>query len=474
MNQRSGTQPSANATIRPFTVLIVTDPSLRTNIEKIFPHSDFVSLRFLSILDVHDDTPETADRLLFGIHSPQIRRMLEIKRAWKRTSGTAVIAESMNTHDVVKLMRAGVSEVFDLHQDGALIREWLMMQYEEHLKEPAHMAHALGPRPENTFRGISEGIQRVRDLAVQAAQYPDLAVLIHGETGTGKEMVARLIHDRSPRSSGPFIEVNCSAIPETLMESEMLGYEKGAFTDARRARKGFFEMADGGTLFLDEIGVMPPSLQNKILKIVEEKTFRRLGGESEVAVDVKIVAGTNTDLQKAAETGRFRPDLYYRLNVFSILIPALRDRICDIPVLATHFLERIVLAYQLKISGFHPSTEALLIRYSWPGNVRELKHVVERACVIAQRGRILPSHLPDEIQTAAAPPHPAPADLPPEQMLCIPLPDDGISMTRIERLIMLDVLKRCGGNQSKAARFLKISRTRLARYVTDDPDDYAF
>lgn len=450
-----------------FNILIVSDPQFRILLESHLPNDDSLKVDFTPFDDVSSGCPEGYQLFLFAIRPSQLKKSMELKHLWSVKSETAVIGDKLHAHEVVRLIKSGFSEVFDISTDMDLIREWVLAHYEDSIRSKQAQTGSIRKKPEDRIRGDSNAIQQVRDMAVQAAGYADMTVLIQGETGTGKEMVARLIHETSSRRQGPFIEVNCSAIPETLMEAEMLGYEKGAFTDARRAKKGFFELADNGTLFLDEIGVMPLSLQNKLLKVVEEKKFRRLGGETEITVDVKIVAGTNEDLDKAASEGRFRPDLYYRLKVFNILIPALRDRQHDIPVLADFFLDQVKSRYSLPISGFHPTTEKLLIQYRWPGNVRELKHVVERACVLAARGRILPNHLPEEVQAATLSRLQSDSmEIPSSSSLCIPLPDDGIAMDDIERHVMQEVLKRCNGNQSLTARYLKISRTRLIRKLS--------
>ncbi len=392
--------------------------------------------------------------------------------AWARTQNKtfdkqiAIVSQHVHTNDIVRLIRFGFSEVFDIFEDLALLNEWILHHYEQKLIAAQEQISSIrNSIPQTVIIGESESMKTVRRLAGDAGQYSDMTVLLQGATGTGKELVARYIHESSDRSAGPFVEVNCSAIPETLMEAEMFGYEKGAFTDARRTKLGFFEMADHGTLFLDEIGFMSLNLQNKMLKVIEEKHFRRIGGEKEIFVDVKVIAGTNINLDLAISKGEFRSDLYYRLKVFTIRIPSLRERPDDIQLLAEHFLDAVSLRYRLTLQGFHPSTKKLLQDFSWPGNVRELKHVVERAAVLARHGRILPSHLPEEMQMLEQESAISPI-LKDTEKLCIPLPADGISIETIERIVIREVLNRCSGNQSRAARLLKISRTRLLRKLS--------
>lgn len=447
-----------------FEILVITDPTVTTDGFQL-PADDLLICRDVSFEELSDmDSAPTENLILFLIRPDRVRKCIELIRGWKDQRPAAVIGVQLGASEIVRLMKAGLNEVFDYQEDRELIREWVNHHYEDYLTSQAGKREQVGRIPEERIVGSSPEIQRVRELAIQAAAYPELTVLVQGETGTGKEMVARLIHESSTRSKGPFVEVNCSAIPETLMEAEMLGHERGAFTDARKGKKGFFELADKGTLFLDEIGVMSSSLQNKILKIVEEKKFRRLGGEREIKVDVKIIAGTNEDLEIASKEGRFRPDLYYRLMVFNIDIPALRDRKPDIGILAEHFLNASRKRFNLMVSGFHPATRRLLEQYSWPGNVRELKHVIERACVLAGRGRLLPNQLPDVLQQQPLPDvRELVSELNERETMTIPLPIEGIELNELERMIMREVLRRSGGNQSKAARFLRISRTRLIR-----------
>ena len=235
------------------------------------------------------------------------------------------------------------------------------------------------------------------------------SILITGESGVGKEVIARnihqMMHGMTASPSVPFIAVNCSALPDTLLESELFGYEKGAFTDARKSKKGLFEVADGGTLLLDELGEMKLSLQSKLLRVLEERVVRRIGGQEEIPVDVTVIATTNRDLSEAVEKGEFRMDLYYRLNAFSLNVPPLRDkdRRDDIPFLARHFLASFAKEYNKKIAGFSAEAEQLMLSYRWPGNVRELKNVIQGIVVLQNTRVIMPEHLPLEISGLAMP-----------------------------------------------------------------------
>ncbi|MEO6462457.1 MAG: sigma-54 dependent transcriptional regulator [Candidatus Eisenbacteria bacterium] len=250
--------------------------------------------------------------------------------------------------------------------------------------------------------GQSPELKRVLEQIAKIAKLSTSTVLIRGETGAGKELVAQQIHVQSPRGMGPFVELNCSAVPENLLESELFGFERGAFTDAKRTKKGVFEMAASGTLFLDEIGEMSLGLQAKLLKVLESKTFRRLGGTADITVDTRIVAATNRDLKKQVELGRFREDLYFRLQVIPIEVPPLRARASDIPLLLRHFIERFSREVGRVPARIHPEAERLLTAYAWPGNVRELRNVLERVVLLESDEEIRPEHLPLEISRPAA------------------------------------------------------------------------
>jgi Nif-specific regulatory protein len=288
-------------------------------------------------------------------------------------------------------------------------------------------------------------------------------VLLRGESGTGKELIARAIHVQGPRAGGPFIKLNCAALPETLLESELFGHERGAFTGAVQARKGRFELADGGTLFLDEIGDMPLGTQAKLLRVIQEKRFERLGGTRTLTVDVRIIAATNRHLERAVAEGTFREDLYYRLNVLPIVLPPLRDRREDIPALVEHFLGRFNAENdkQVRITG---RTLQAFLEYPWPGNVRELENVIERLVVLAHRNLVLPEDLPQVITAAAAVAGPGgrgpgerrgPRDAGGEM--------GGTRLRDMEREAILAALDRAGGVQARAAEYLGIT-PRQIRY----------
>jgi DNA-binding NtrC family response regulator len=304
--------------------------------------------------------------------------------------------------------------------------------------------------------GASRLVGDLKGVILRIAESDATTVLLQGESGTGKDLVARIIHFASARAKAPFIAVNCVALPEHLLESELFGHEKGAFTDARAQKKGLFEQADGGTVYLDEIGDMRPDLQAKLLRLIEEKSFRRIGGVRDLRVDVRIVAATNRDLEKSLAGGEFRPDLYYRLKVFPITLPPLRERPEDILPLMRHFLLRFSREMRRETPALHPDAEARLQAYAWPGNVRELRNVTERALILGGEGKLGVEHLPAEIRgPTVRPSGPALASRP----AC--LPAEGVRLEEIERDLVRQALDSTGGNQVRAARLLGISRDAL-------------
>ena len=296
--------------------------------------------------------------------------------------------------------------------------------------------------------GTSEQTHALRAAIAQTIQADPATVLITGETGTGKELVARAIHYNSLRKDQPFMVVECAAVPATLLESELFGYEAGAFTDAKTSKKGLLEVAEGGTVFLDEIGDLDPSIQAKLLRVLEEKRFRRLGGIKDHAVDVRFLAATNRHLEALIKEGRFRQDLYFRLNVFRIGISPLRERKEDLLPLVKHFIEQFNREFHKQINGLSFAAQQRLMRYEWPGNVREVRNVMERAVILEQSELISPQTL--SLGGGGWP-----------EVEEIRLPPGGIALEEVEKKLVQEALERVGGNQTEAAKLLKISRFAL-------------
>ena len=297
---------------------------------------------------------------------------------------------------------------------------------------------------------MREVVNFVRRVAASEAT----TILLEGENGTGKDLVAKTLHYQSVRQAEPFIAINCAAIPETLLESELFGYEKGAFTDARSQKRGIFELADRGTLFLDEIGEIPLMLQAKLLRVLEEQTFRRLGGLKDIKLDLRVVAATNKNLREAVKEGAFRQDLYFRLNVIQIVIPALRDRPEDVLPLARFFIEHYNRKFRRSIEGVSDSVARLMLAHDWPGNVRELRNAIERAMILEESSEITPPSLPISISR-------------PENnnghLAAVPaeIPVEGLSLEDNERMLLARALEKTSGNQTQAARLLRITRDTL-------------
>jgi two-component system response regulator HydG len=299
--------------------------------------------------------------------------------------------------------------------------------------------------------GQSTALQKLTDL-LDRVTGSESTVLVTGESGTGKELIARALHKRSPRSGGPFVAVDCASLPEHLLESELFGHARGAFTDAHAARTGLFVEASGGTLFLDEIGELPPGLQPKLLRALQERRVRPVGSNAEVPIDVRVVAATNRDLESAVGERAFREDLYYRLNVIHVQVPPLRQRGNDVLLLAQHFLEALQSGPDKRVRGFSTKAAARLLGYSWPGNVRELRNCVERALALARYSEITVDELPDRVR-----------DPKPAETAAAPDPSSMATLAEVERRHILHVLEAVSGNKTLAAQVLGLDRTTLYR-----------
>jgi two-component system response regulator AtoC len=298
--------------------------------------------------------------------------------------------------------------------------------------------------------GQSAKMQSILQVTERVARSEATAIFVRGESGTGKDLLARAIHYESPRAEHPFVTVMCTALQDTLLENDLFGHEKGAFTDAKERKKGLFEMADGGSIFLNEIGDMGPNLQAKLLRVLDEQTFRRVGGAEDVRVDVRVIAATNRDLEVSIREGKFRADLFYRLNIFPLYLPPLRERMEDIPLFVAHFLKRNARKYRRNFSGISRKAMAKLQGYDWPGNVRELRNVFERACALASGPEIGEEDLTFWRMGAQ-----------PEGHRAVSLPPGGVILEDVEKDLVRQALERSGGNQTLAAGLLGISRFRL-------------
>jgi DNA-binding NtrC family response regulator len=296
--------------------------------------------------------------------------------------------------------------------------------------------------------GDSEPMKALKTLLQRVASSPASTVLLRGESGTGKDLAAKTIHFNSARSARPFMNITCSALPDALLESELFGHERGAFTDARQQKIGLLESADGGTVFLDEIGEMVPALQAKLLRFLEEKAFKRVGGAADVRVDVRVIAATNRDLEEAVKKGTFREDLYYRLNVMQIVLPPLRERLADVGPLVDFYVDTFNREFRKNVRGTSPEAMELLRTYRWPGNVRELRNAVERAMLLSDGQWLTPDSLPVAASHATT-------------IGTMELPPEGVNLEMLERELVVQALRRTGGNQTKAAALLGMNRDQI-------------
>jgi DNA-binding NtrC family response regulator len=296
--------------------------------------------------------------------------------------------------------------------------------------------------------GESAVMVNLKALLQRIATSPASTVLLMGESGTGKDLAAKVIHYNSDRASRPFMNITCSALPETLLESELFGHERGAFTDARQQKTGLLESADGGTVFLDEIGEMVPALQAKLLRFLEEKAFKRVGGAGDIRVDVRVIAATNRDLEEAVAQEKFREDLYYRLNVMQVQMPALREHPGDIPLLLNFYIDQFNREFRKQVRGASPAALELLRGYRWPGNIRELRNAVERAMLLADGAWLEPEHFPMAVARRTSEGR-------------FDLPEEGVSLEQVERGLVMQALQRTGWNHTKAAALLGLNRDQI-------------
>jgi|Deesub1362A_J573_1020465.scaffolds.fasta_scaffold01496_6 DNA-binding NtrC family response regulator len=402
---------------------------------------------------------EGPDITLLDIHLPDVSG-ISVLEGIKELSPEAIVIMITAFGDVqtaVKTIKLGaydfVEKPFNMDklrillqkalETGALRKE--VSQFRTQLSSRYGFDSIIGQSPR-----MKEVFQLIKKVALSDAS----TVLLQGESGTGKDLVAKVIHYQSARAEKPFIEINCTAIPETLIESELFGHERGAFTDAKTSKKGLFELADGGTIYLDEIADMRPGTQAKLLKVIENKCFKRVGGIKDIEVDVRVIAATNRDVAEEVKRGNFREDLYYRLKVIPVYLPPLRERKEDIPLLAKFFIDQFNREFKKQVKGLAKETEKLFLQYPWPGNVRELRNVIERAMILESTEYILPEHLPVELQSgqvgSAAPSN-----------LSIKLPPGGVDIEEVEKELIRQALDATRGNQTKAARLLNLTRDTL-------------
>ena len=400
------------------------------------------------------------DLILMDVLMPEVDGIsaLQAIKAYNPSIPILIMTAYSTVADAVEALKSGAYDYLSkpLDFDELKIMLGRALDHANLKQENTALKEQLGGFDTGGIVGAAPAMRKLLEMLAMVAP-SDATVLVFGESGTGKELIAKALHANSPRAQKPFVAVNCAALSENLLESELFGHEKGAFTGAERRREGHFAHADTGTLFLDEIGEISAAMQVKLLRVLQEREFQRVGGDQSIRVDVRLVAATNKDLAKEVEAGRFRQDLFYRLNVVTLTVPPLRERVEDVPLLAAHFLDVFSVKNNKAIKGFTPSAMDCLLKYPWPGNVRELENVVERAVVLLLGEYITERELPPSVlegagRLAAA----SGAGL------------AGLSLEEVEKRAVLETLEACDNNKSEAARRLGVTRktlhAKLARY----------
>jgi DNA-binding NtrC family response regulator len=440
--------------MRPATILVVDDERLiRWSLAERLKAAGYHVVEAATAAEALDRHRERADLVLLDYRLPDSDGLDVLRRIREQDAETLVIMLTAHgSVDIaVEAMKHGAfhyaTKPFRLDEVALLVDKALeTTRLRREVRE--YRASRSAIYAFDAIIGDSPAMQKVKALLKKIAASPASTVLLSGESGTGKDLAAKAIHYNSTRAAQPFLNVTCSALPEALLESEMFGHERGAFTDARTQKRGLFETADGGTVFLDEIGEMVPALQAKLLRVIEDKSFRRVGGTIDISVDVRVLAATNRDLRQAVRDGRFREDLFYRLNVLEVTLPPLRERRGDIPKLAKFYVDAYTREFRNNVHQISDEALRALDAYGWPGNIRELRNAVERAVILAE-GETLT--LDDFAMIAAAPPVRA----------GFKLPSQGVNVEELERSLVEQALERSHGNQTRAGALLGLNRDQI-------------
>jgi two-component system response regulator AtoC len=437
------------------TVLVVDDEDLiRWSLTTRLKEEGYHLLEAGTAADALKQCREGVDLVLLDYRLPDADGLAVLKQIKDADPDTLVILlTAYSSVDIaVEAMKRGAyhyaNKPFNVDEIALLVEKALETTQ---LRREVRTLRATQARPYSLDRivGGSPAITSLRALLQKIASSPASTVLLTGESGTGKDLAAKVLHYASARATRPFMNITCSALPEALLESELFGHERGAFTGADRQKRGLLESADGGTVFLDEIGEMVPALQAKLLRFLEEKTFKRVGGSVDLRVDVRVIAATNRNLQEEVRQGRFREDLYYRLNVLPIVLPPLRERGEDIPRLVHFYIDSYNAEFKKRVRGIHPEAMKYLEAYAWPGNIRELRNAIERAMLLAEGDTLVRADFP------------ASSTGPLRLGDRVELPSGGIDLEQLERSLVVQALERTGWNQTKAAALLGVNRDQI-------------
>jgi DNA-binding NtrC family response regulator len=436
------------------TVLVIDDEQLiRRSVAKRLALAGYTVLEAEDGRTAIEKVAQGVDLAILDYRLPDLDGLTVLKQIRQADPDVLVILLTAyaSVDTAVEAMKLGayhfMNKPFDLEALAALVEQALETT---RLRREVRQLRANQAEPYSLDRmvGDSPQLREFKVLLKRVAASPASTVLLTGESGTGKDLTAKVLHYSSARAGRPFVNITCSALPETLLESELFGHERGAFTDARQQKKGLLEQADGGTVFLDEIGEMTAPLQAKLLRFLEEKAFRRVGGSAEVRVDVRVIAATNRSLDKEVQEGRFRDDLFYRLNVLPLALPALRDHIDDVPSLVGYYVDIFNREFKKNVRGASGAALRLLMAHAWPGNVRELRNVVERAMLLATDDVLEPVDFPHAVSRSATSPS-------------ISLPAKGLDLEEVEKSLVQQALERTGWNQTRAAKLLGLNRDQI-------------